>query len=105
MRKINVLLVAAALMIGLAGFSIPLRSQSQSQDPSVQQSGQQAQTFTGKISKKGDKYVLRDSSSKMTYELDDQEKVKSFDGKDVKVTGTLDAQTQTIHVADIQPSA
>ncbi len=104
MRRINAWLLAAALVIGLAASTIPLRSQSQSQDPDAQQQpAQEAQTFTGKISRKGDKYILR--SSYMTYDLDDQEKAKSFVGKDVKVTGTLDAQTNTIHVAEIQPSA
>jgi len=51
------------------------------------------------------KYILRSSFDQMTYALDDQEKAKSFEGKDVKVTGTLDAQTNTIHVADTEPSA
>ena len=106
MKRINAWLLAAALVMGLAEFTLPLRSQSQGQDPSAQQQpAEQAQTFTGKISKKGDKYVLRDASSQMTYALDDQDKAKSFDGKDVKVIGTLDAQTSTIHVADIQPAA
>jgi len=104
MRRINAFLLAVALAIGLAASTIPLRSQSQGQDPGAQQQpDQQAQTFTGKISKKADKYILRSSS--MTYDLDDQEKARSFEGKDVKVTGTLDAQTNTIHVADIQPAA
>jgi|SRR6516162_11672983 hypothetical protein len=106
MKRINAWLLAAALAIGLAQFIIPLRAQSQSQDPSTQQQpAEQAQTFTGKIAKKGEKYILRSSSDHMTYALDDQEKAKSFEGKDVKVTGTLDAQTNTIHVADIEPSA
>ncbi len=106
MRRINAWLLAAALAIGSAASAIPLRSQSQGQDPGAQeQPAQQAQTFTGKISRKGDKYILRSSSDNMTYDLDDQEKARPFAGKDVKVTGTLDAQTNTIHVAEIQPSA
>jgi hypothetical protein len=36
--------------------------------------------------------------------LDDQEKAKQFDGQNVKVTGTLDVATFTIHVSDIQPA-
>ncbi len=106
MKRINVWLLAAALATGVAELTALLRAQPLGQDPAAQQQpAQQAQTFTGKISKKDDKYVLRDASAKMTYDLDDQEKAKSFEGKDVKVTGTLDAQTNTIHVADIQPSA
>jgi hypothetical protein len=34
--------------------------------------------------------------------LDDQNKAKQFAGKNVKVTGTLDATNNTIHVTDIQ---
>ncbi len=108
MRRINAWLLATALALGLAEFTPLLRAQQpQGQDPSAQQQqpAEQAQTFTGKISKHGDKYILRDTAAKMTYDLDDQDKAKSFEGKDVQVTGTLDAQTNTIHVADIQPSA
>src|SRR4051794_7929199 len=50
----------------------------------------------------GSKYVLYDSATKTTYALDDQTKPKEFSGDKVKVTGTLDASTKTIHVADIK---
>lgn len=106
MRRIHAWLLTTALTAGLAGPTSLLRGQSPEQDHAPQQQpAEQAQTFSGKISRKGDKYVLRDTSTKVTYNLDDQEKAKSFAGKSVDVTGTLDAQTYTIHVADIQPSA
>ena len=51
--------------------------------------------------KSGDKYVLQVGS--MTYQLDDQDKAKQFEGKQVKVNGSLDKASSTIHITDIQP--
>ena len=65
----------------------------------------ESQTFTGKIAKSGSKLVLKDNATKATYELDDQGKAKQFEGQSVKVTGTLDAQTRTIRVANIEPGS
>lgn len=63
------------------------------------------QTFSGKIAKAGGKYVLRDTADKGMYILDDQDKAKQFEGQEVKVSGTLDAQTKTIHVSSITPGS
>lgn len=60
-------------------------------------------TFAGKIMKSGDKLVLQDSIGESTYELDDQKNAKPFEGKNVKVTGTVDVVTNTIGVAEIRP--
>jgi hypothetical protein len=54
--------------------------------------------------KNGSKYVLYDGATKTTYQLDDQKKPEAFAGDKVKVTGTLDAKTKTIHVTDIAAS-
>ncbi|HKS94867.1 MAG TPA: DUF5818 domain-containing protein [Terriglobia bacterium] len=83
-------------------------SQNQAQQPQQpqQQPGDQAQqqqTFTGKIAKAQGKYVLQNPDTKTAYTLDDQDKAKQFEGQSVKVTGTLDAQNNMIHVSDIQP--
>jgi len=59
----------------------------------------ETQTFTGKIVKAGDKYVLKGSS--MTYQLDEQSGVQKYEDKDVKVVGTLDAGSNTIRVTRI----
>jgi len=53
----------------------------------------------------GGKYVLYDAAKKTTYELDDQQKPADFAGKKVKVTGTLDKATNTIHVTGIQAAS
>lgn len=49
----------------------------------------------------GGKFVLYDAAKKATYMLDDQEKTKDFAGQKVKVTGTYDKATKTIHVQNI----
>jgi hypothetical protein len=54
--------------------------------------------------KSGEKFVLKDTASKTTYQLDDQEKAKEYAGKSVKVSGTLDASTSMIRVSNIEPA-
>ena len=55
------------------------------------------QTFSGTVVKQGDKYVLKDDSGK-TYDIDHQDEVKKFDGKRVRVQGTLDPSNNKIMV-------
>lgn len=50
----------------------------------------------------GAKLVLHNSARKVTYELDDQDKAKTFAGQNVKVIGTFDTATKTIHVEKIE---
>ena len=52
--------------------------------------------------KGGAKFVLYDAASKTVYELDDQQKPMQFAGEKVKVMGTVDKATNTIHVTDIK---
>jgi hypothetical protein len=56
------------------------------------------QTFTGTIVKSGDKYVLQDASSGKSYDIDHQDQVKQYEGKKVRVHGTLDASGTMIHL-------
>lgn len=55
--------------------------------------------------KMGGKYVLYDATKKTVYELDDQQKPEQFAGQKVKVTGTLDSATKTIHVTSIEAAS
>jgi Protein of unknown function (DUF5818) len=55
--------------------------------------------------KAGSKYVLYDGATKTVYQLDDQTKPEAFAGAKVKVTGTLDDATKTIHVTSIKAAA
>ena len=59
------------------------------------------QSFTGKIVKDGDKYVLKVASN-TSYELQDQGDVKQYENQNVRVTGKLDSVTNTILVAKIE---
>jgi hypothetical protein len=53
------------------------------------------------VQRKGD-YVLR--SGDKEYKLDDQSKAKEYVGKDVKILGTLDRQSNEIKVKSIDIS-
>jgi Protein of unknown function (DUF5818) len=52
--------------------------------------------------KAGGKYVLVDSANGTVYALDDQQKPAAFARQKVKVSGTLDKDTKTIHVVEIE---
>ena len=113
MKSLNLLrlLGLLALLVSLAG--IPLYAQEQqtgSQDPSAQSQSpmeqqsaqsQPAQIFVGKIAKSKGELVLKDDAG-TAYKLDNSDQAKQFVGKNVKVTGTLDATTKTIHVTNIE---
>jgi Protein of unknown function (DUF5818) len=67
-------------------------------DQAQQPAAADGHEFVGTIVKQGDKYVFQDATSGQTYDIDHQDEVKRFDGKKVRVRGTLDPQTKTIHV-------
>lgn len=70
-------------------------------DTSTQQ--RSAQSFEGKITRSGDKLVLQENASQTAYQLDDQDKAKPYEGKNVKVMATVDASNNTLHVVAITP--
>lgn len=55
------------------------------------------QSFSGTVVKQGDKYMLKDDSGK-TYDIDHQTDVAKFEGKRVRVKGTLDSTGTKIMV-------
>ena len=65
-------------------------------------SAQTAKEFTGTIVKEKGAMMLKDGSSNVSYKVDDESKVKDYEGKQVKVTGTVDSSTNVIHVDSIQ---
>lgn len=81
---------------------VEVQSGTVQQSPSspAQDSQPAAQTFTGMIVKDGARYVLK--VSKQVYELDDQDRAKSYEGKQVKVNGNLDAKGDMLHVLNIE---
>jgi hypothetical protein len=60
-----------------------------------------AQTFTGTIVKDGSSYILKVLSNNV-YQLDDQEKAKRYEGKQVRIEGTLDAKGNSLHITSIE---
>jgi uncharacterized protein DUF5818 len=105
------LLGLLALLVSLAGIPLYGQQGQQPQDPSAAQSqpsmgpqsaqGQTTQIFVGKIAKSKGDLVLRDDAG-TSYKLDNADQAKDFVGKSVKVTGTLDSGTNTIHVTNIE---
>ncbi len=116
MKKLLVPLpLAAALTFtaGIAALAVQVRQQppdaqqpGATQQPTAQQNDMQMQevkAFNGTIMKEKGKLVLRDNLAKISYQLDDQEKAKQYEGKQVKVTGKLDLDSNLIHVDSIEP--
>jgi len=93
--------MALGLALGITPVSPVLLAQSQSQDQQ-----KKPQTFVGKVvkDKNGQYGLVIDEQAGKGVLLDDQEKAKAFDGKNVKVTGVLDVDKNTIHVTEIQPA-
>ncbi len=132
MKKLLTAIAAMALAIALSAVSFAQQDQSaqpstqpstsdtqNTQQPTADQQGTQPQTsspdqdssnsmqasqpssFSGTVVRAGGKYVLK--TSDMSYQLDDQQKAKKYVGQQVKVSGSLDSNTSTIHVSDISP--
>jgi len=55
------------------------------------------QIFTGTVMKQGSKYMFQDASGAI-YDVDHQAEVSKFEGKKVRIHGTLDPTTKMIHV-------
>ncbi|MBZ5681986.1 MAG: hypothetical protein LAO24_17950 [Acidobacteriia bacterium] len=68
--------------------------------PPAQQQAPANQTFTGTILKDGARYVLKTGGT--SYQLDDQDDVKHYEDKQVKVVGNLDVNRNILHVVSIQ---
>jgi len=64
-----------------------------------------AKACTEACVKGGAKYVLYNSATKTTYQLDDQTKPAEFAGQKVKVLGSYKTSTKTIHVTSISAAS
>jgi uncharacterized iron-regulated membrane protein len=78
----------------------PAAQSPDSMSPESNQS-QRTQMFMGKIAKSKGDLVLKGDAGTL-YKLDNADQAKQWVGKKVKVTGTLDTATNTIHVANIE---
>ncbi len=70
-----------------------------------QQTDPKTKMFSGTVVKSGDHFILSDAANKLSYVLDDTQKASQYEGKKVKVTGTVDAANNTIHVQSIEEIA
>jgi len=105
-RFLSMVTILALMAFGLSLTAIAQNQAAQNPASAQQQQQQQvdaqsARAFEGKITKSGDKLVLQDSSTRQAYQLDDQDKAKPFEGKNVKVTATMDPNTNTLHIVEI----
>ncbi len=100
-------LLLSIAMLGELQFVPPARSQNP--DPVRSQpapdNDSDLQMFGGRITKSNGAYVLRASSGKTSYMLDDQKAAKHYEGKIVVVTGTIDKTNNLIHVQKIEAVA
>ena len=110
MKKVNLLVVlvafgviawaVSAMNVQAVGHnSLLTAQQDEPAEPATQET--EAQTFVGQIMNHDGKYALHSEDGK-TYQLDNQDKAKEFDGKKVKITGTLDEESMVIHVSEIE---
>ena len=83
----------------------PTQTQPSQASPSASDATPQSQAFTGTIVKGSDGYMLQDDTNKTSYKLDDEKIAKKFNGKSVRVTGTLDSASNTIHVTNVQAAS
>lgn len=73
--------------------------------PSGEAETQDALAFTGRLVKEKGRILLKDPVTKMIYQLDDASKAKPFLGKQVRVIGKLNLDSNLIHVDSIAPTS
>src|ERR1700692_2309729 len=84
--------------------AVPQAQQNEAQMPaSGEATTRDAKTFTGRIVKEDGQIVLKDPVTKVTYKLDDSAKAKQYMGKQVKATGKLDMNNNTIELERVEP--
>ena len=65
-------------------------------------SDESSRTFTGKIKRKHNRFILDDSSADKNFEIDDQDAAAQFEGKNVTMRGILDSNTNTIRLEQLE---
>jgi hypothetical protein len=111
MNNFRVMLIASLLMAGALSSRLPptMQAQDPGRAPITQEKEQMpddqnsVNTFAGKVTKGSNGgLVLEDGTKGASYALDNQKLAKKFEGKNVVVTGTLDANNNMIHVKKIE---
>jgi hypothetical protein len=62
----------------------------------------QCALFCARVQTPGGRFVLYDKARKTVYRLDDQARAELYVTAKVTITGTVDAATKTIRIADIE---
>jgi hypothetical protein len=76
-----------------------------SHDKMMRQNGtKDARECTLQCAKSGGSFVLIDPETQTVYQLDDQQKPAKFAGQRVRVSGTYEQTSKTMHVESIQPA-
>jgi hypothetical protein len=74
-----------------------------SHDRIMKQNGtKNAKDCTLQCAKTGGSFVLIDPETKSVYQLDDQQKPVPFAGQRVRISGTYDERSKTMHIESIQ---
>jgi hypothetical protein len=61
-----------------------------------------AKDCTLECAKSGGSFVLFDPATKTVYQLDDQQRPEPFAGQRVRISGTYDEPSKTMHIESIQ---
>ena len=85
---------------GAASAPSPDQQSSQSVGSQVQPDTPK-QSIKGIIVRQGEKFVLK-AGDNTTYQLDDQNKARQYQDKQVSVVGVLDADSNTLHIETIE---
>ena len=76
----------------------------QAQKPQQNLEQQDTQSYAGKVSERHGKFYLEEARSKTSYQLQGTWSAKRYLGKKVRITGTLDTETNVLHVVTISVS-
>jgi hypothetical protein len=76
----------------------------QAQKPQQNLEQQDTQSYAGKVSERHSKFYLEEARSKTSYQLEGTWSAKRYLGKKVRITGTLDTETNVLHVVTISVS-
>jgi hypothetical protein len=63
-------------------------------------SAEKTKSFTGTVVKESTGYALRVKD--LSYKLDDQQQASNYEGRSVRVLGSLDKHANTIHIQNIE---
>jgi hypothetical protein len=100
MKRIFLSLAGSVTLFGL--MAVPVQSRVVATNIFQTQAQPEANTFTGTIQKSGENFALSESATKSRYMLDNQNKARPYEGKNVEVTGTFDVASNLIHIETIE---